>query len=187
MAENLKTTKYNDGISIPNITNIYEWSSLTSGAYCWYNNTAAAFKATYGALYNWFAANTTKLCPENWHVPSDTEWAVLITYLGGESIAGEKLMETGTTHWLSPDPNATNITGFTGLPGGFRYTDDGFGNADYPFDALGYDGFWWSASEYGNADAGFFNISSWDPGYTAATDVSTIIKNGGMSVRCVKD
>ena len=71
MAENLKTTKYNDGNSIPNVTDIIEWSNLTTGAYCWYNNDAAANKATYGALYNWFAVNTDKLCPTNWHVPSD--------------------------------------------------------------------------------------------------------------------
>jgi len=187
MAENLKTTKYNDGNSIPDVTDIIEWSHLTTGAYCWYNNDAASYKATYGALYNWFAVNTDILCPTNWHVPSAAEWIVLITYLGGENIAGGKLMETGTTHWLNPDPKATNLTGFTGLPGGFRYTDDGFGHADYPFDASGFYGFWWSASEYSNIDAQIFYISSWDPSFTASTDVTTIIKNGGMSVRCLKN
>lgn len=181
MAENLKTTKYNDGNSIPNVPDIIDWSNLTTGAYCWYNNDDDAYKAAYGALYNWFAVNTDKLCPTNWHIPSDEEWTVLLTFLGGESIAGGKLMETGTSHWLQPDSKATNITGFTGLPGGFRYTDDGFGHADYPFDALGFWGFWWSASEYSNMDAWIFYISSYD------SRVTTIIKNGGMSVRCVKD
>jgi uncharacterized protein (TIGR02145 family) len=187
MAENLQTTKYNDGNSIPNVPDIIEWSNLSTGAYCWYNNDAAAYKAAYGALYNWFAVNTDKLCPTNWHIPSDEEWTVLITYLGGESIAGGKLMETGTTHWLHPDHKATNITGFTGLPGGFRYTDDGFGHADYPFDALGFWGFWWSASEYSNIDAWIFYISFYDSSLPASSDLTTIIKNGGMSVRCVKD
>ena len=79
-------------------------------------------------------------------------------------------------------------SGFTGLPGGFRYSDDSFGHAaDYIFDAIGGHGFWWSNSEYMNLDAWIFYISSWGPSFTATTDVTTIIKNGGMSVRCVKD
>ena len=116
---NLKTTKYNDGTSIPNVTNDTSWSNLTTGAYCWYNNDVS-YKNPYGALYNWYAVNTGKLAPKGWHVPSDAEWTTLITYLGGESIAGGKLKEAGTTHWLSPNTEATNSTGFSALPGGRR-------------------------------------------------------------------
>ena len=82
MAENLKTTKYNDGNSLPNVTDFTEWTDLNTAAYCWYKNDASAYKATYGALYNWFTVNTGKLCPAGWHVPSDTEWTTLLRVLG---------------------------------------------------------------------------------------------------------
>jgi len=88
MAENLKTTKYNDGTFIPLVTDSTAWGNLSTPGYCWYNNDAATYKNTYGALYNWFTVNTGKLSPKGWHIPSDTEWETLITYLGGESLAG---------------------------------------------------------------------------------------------------
>jgi len=88
MKESLKTTKYNDGTSIPLVTEPTTWSNLTTPGYCWYNNDQATYKATYGALYNWFTVNTGKLCSTNWHVPSDTEWTTLTDYLGGANVAG---------------------------------------------------------------------------------------------------
>jgi uncharacterized protein (TIGR02145 family) len=144
MAENLKTTKYNDGNSIPNVTDFIEWSDLITGVYCWYKNDASAYKATYGALYNWFTVSTGKLCPAGWHVPSDAEWTTLYGYLGGAGVAGGKLKETGTTHWISPNTGATNSSGFTALPGGTLslFNDPDFSGWGDP----GSSGIWWSAS-----------------------------------------
>ncbi|MEP7197676.1 MAG: fibrobacter succinogenes major paralogous domain-containing protein [Saprospiraceae bacterium] len=177
MAENLRTTKYNDGTSIPNITSYSVWDNLTTGAYCNYDNTSSNDTiATFGRLYNWNAVNTGKLAPTGWHVPSDAEWTQLSTYLGGESVAGDKLKETGTTHWNSPNTNATNKTGFTALPGGGRSS----GGA---FSGIGYAGYWWSSTAVSPGSA-----------YCRAMDVSGSIvyrsylgKNLGFSVRCVRD
>ncbi len=120
MIENLKTTKYNDGTIIPLETDQAAWYNLNAPGYCWYNNDENANKDVYGALYNWHALNTGKLCPVGWHVPSDEEWTILIDYLGDEQVAGGKMKESGTTHWASPNTGATNSSGFTGLPAGFR-------------------------------------------------------------------
>jgi uncharacterized protein (TIGR02145 family) len=175
MAENLKVTKYNDGIAIPNVTDDTAWGELTTGALCDYDNTPSNSE-TYGKLYNWHAVNTGKLCPTGWHVPSDAEWTELTDYLGGRSVAGGKLKETGTTHLASPNTGATNETGFTALPGGFR----GYDGAFY---YIGYHGYWWSATENGSNNAWYrlmgFNFS------TVARH--NYYKELGVSVRCVRD
>jgi len=173
MVENLRTTKYNDGTSIPLVTDSVEWSTLSTPGYCWYNNDAAN---PYGALYNWFTVNTGKLAPTGWHVPTSAEWTILTTYLGGASVAGGKLKETGTTHWLSPNEGANNETGFTALPGGFR-----FSNGAYYY--IGDRGYWWSSSEYDVYEA-------WGRGMTSFySDVNIFfaIKIFGHSVRCVRN
>lgn len=177
MAENLKTIKYNDGTAIPLVTDGAAWAALSTPGYCWYNNDAATYKATYGALYNWYTVNTGKLCPTGWHVPSDSEWTILTTYLGGESVAGGKLKETGTSHWHNPNTSATNETGFTALPGGFRNLDGSF------FYNVGDYGRWWSSSESSTTYA-------WDRGMQY--DNSNVwgfnnIKQYGFSVRCLRD
>ena len=118
MAENLKTTKYNDGTDILNITNTTESINLSTPGYCWYLNDAYKYKNIYGALYNWYVLNTGKICPAGWHVPSNLEWTTLTTYLGGDSVADRKLKETGTTHWINTYTGVTNSSGFTALPGG---------------------------------------------------------------------
>jgi uncharacterized protein (TIGR02145 family) len=122
MAENLRTTKYRDGTAIPNVTDNTAWSNLSTGAYCNYNNTESADTiATYGRLYNWYAATDSRdIAPSGWHVPTDDEWTTLTTYLGGDSVAGGKMKETGTTHWVTPNGGATNESGFTALPSGVR-------------------------------------------------------------------
>lgn len=179
MKENLKTTKYNDGTAIPNVTDDAAWSTLSADAYCWYDNDLAAYKDTYGALYNWYvvaSANPKNVCPTGWHVPTDAEWTTLSTYLGGETVAGGKLKETGTTHWGSPNTGATNQSGFTALPGGNRF-DDG------SFDYIGQYGQWWSSTEY-NANSAW----SRDMGYYFKTlDRGYYSKLSGYSVRCIKD
>lgn len=177
MAENLRTTKYNDGTAIPNVTDNDQWSGLSTGAYCNYNNTINTDTiATYGRLYNWDAVKTGKLAPKGWHVPSDAEWTQLTDYIGGLSVAGGKLIEIGTTHWIIPNTGATNETGFTALPGGRRYLNGSF--LDF-----GYVGYWWSATE---SKAGYAWYRSM---YYANSSVNRYNygKEFGFSVRCVRD
>jgi uncharacterized protein (TIGR02145 family) len=119
LVENFMSTRYNDGTSIPLVTINTDWINLSAPGYCWYDNDIAN-RETYGALFNWYAVQTNKLCPTGWHVPSDEEWTTLTDFLGGESTVGGKLKEAGTSHWDSPNIGATNESGFTALPGGFR-------------------------------------------------------------------
>jgi len=175
MVENLKTTKLNDGTPIPLVVADTDWYPKITPGYCWYNNDIA-YKNTYGALYNWYIISTGQLAPIGWHVPTDAEWTTLSTYLGGESGAGGKLKETGTTHWKSPNEGATNETGFTALPGGIRDYEESFC-------CNGEEGFWWSSSESGSDYAwslgmynDFYGVVSYD-----------IDKYIGLSVRCIKD
>lgn len=179
LSENLRTTKYNDGTAIPLVTDGSTWGALTSPAYCWYNNDAAGYGATYGALYNWYtvssAANGGKnICPVGWHVPTDTEWTTLTTYLGGLAVAGGKLKETGTTHWTSPNTGATNSSGFTALPGGYRTTS---------FSYIGQRGYWWSSTE-SNPTNGIYRSLVYNQ---ASVTTGNIAKTRGCSVRCIKD
>jgi uncharacterized protein (TIGR02145 family) len=146
MAENLRTTKYRDSTEIPNVTDNTAWEALTTGAYCNYNNTTSADTiATYGRLYNWYAATDSRnIAPAGWHVPTDAEWTTLTTYLGGESVAGGKMKETGITHWISPNTGATNESGFSALPSGTRNWYDDF---DF-FIYLGVSTNFWSTTAY---------------------------------------
>ena len=171
LAKNLKTTKLNDGTSIPMVTGGMEWSYLSTPGYSWYEN-QVTYGDIYGALYNIYSINTSKLCPIGWHVPSDAEWIVLREYLGGEDIAGSKLKEAGTAHWESPNL-ATNVTGFTALPGGFR--ESNFWN-------IRTFGYFWSSSSEGS------NLHPWRMSQGAELDNSgNFTKDCGFSVRCVKD
>lgn len=176
LVENLKTTRYNDGTPIPLVTDNTAWSNLDTSAYSWYNNDIAN-KATYGALYNWFTVNTGKLAPSGWHVPSDGEWTTLTDFLGGENIAGGKLKEAGTTHWRIPNAGATNEFGFTALPAGHR-------DVNGSYNAMGDDGFWWSASEYGTTGKVWYRNMNYN--YAGVLSVSNN-KINGHSVRCIKD
>ncbi|MBK7629084.1 MAG: DUF1566 domain-containing protein [Bacteroidales bacterium] len=175
MRENLKTTRYSDGIAISNVTDNSAWSLLTSGAYCWWVNDQATYKATYGALYNYYAIDNKNLCPIGWHVPTHSEWTTLTSYLGGESIAGSKLKETGNTHWMSYNTDATNESGFTAIPGGYRVTDGNFMN-------LGAIGYWWSSTDFSGS-------SSWG---RLILHINTMVssnyfnKVSGFSVRCLQ-
>jgi len=178
MKENLKTTKFSDGTSIPFVTDNSTWGNLTTPGYCWYNNDLAN-KNIYGALYNWYAVNTGKLCPKGWHVPSDAEWTTLTAFLGGEIVAGGKLKETGNSHWnafLDPEPLTTNEAGFTALPGGLRRLDGKYNNlGDYVY--------WWSSTDDDATMAWFLAIRNW----LSSTIRSSTDKENGFSVRCLKD
>ena len=175
IAENLKVTHYKDGSPITVVTSSTDLSTLTTGAYTWYNNNQATFKDTYGALYNWYAVSTGNLCPAGWHVPSDAEWETLIDFLGGEAIAGGKLKEKGTSHWNIPNTAATNESGFTGLPGGYL-----FDNGTYY--SLGNVGHWWSLTD--SADHARDRYTYYQ--YNSVTR-GTYSKKIFFSVRCLKD
>jgi uncharacterized protein (TIGR02145 family) len=176
MVENLKTTKYNDGSAIPLVTDNTAWGALVTPGYCWYNNDLVTYGNTYGALYNWYAVSTGKLAPTGWHVPSDAEWEVLGTYLGGDAVAGGPLKETGTAHWISPNTGATNSSGFSALPGGYRDTNGSFNN-------IGNGGLWWSSTAYGATTSWYLYIFYNSAGVYLFTNFSA----DGFSVRCVRD
>jgi len=173
MAENLKTTKYNDGTIISKVL-VNTWDAFKTGAYCWLNDDAITYKDTYGALYNWYAVNNGKLAPKGWHVPIASEWSTLISYLGGVNVAGDKMKETGTTHWLSPNINATNSSGFSGVPGGYLYES---------FYSTGYYAAWWSSSQDNVYDAWRFTLSF----NKSSVNIDIGPKKIGNSVRCIKN
>jgi uncharacterized protein (TIGR02145 family) len=179
MAENLRTTKYQNGDDIPEITNNSDWVNLTTAAYSSYDNDTDLDKqATFGNLYNWFAVSDNRnIAPEGWHVATEAEWATLADFLGGLSVAGGKLKEVGNTHWNNPNTSASNSSGFTALPSGRReYTDGSFIN-------LGFNGFWWTSSPYNPDYSWYYQIN-----YDFATVVpANFHKQYGFSVRCVKD
>ena len=193
-AENLKTTKYNDGISIPLIIDDDTWQNVTTPAYCNYNNTINVDTInTYGRLYNWYTINTGKLCPTDWHVPTDTEWNSLEKYLDntvdttikgsvGTDI-GNKLKEKGTTHWNSPNTNADNSSGFTALPGGLR-SSCFFGI----FCSIGISGSWWSSTTYSTDRAWCRSINYNQSNISRLHDCQIFVNyNTGSSVRCLRD
>ncbi len=117
MVQNLKTTRYNDGTSIPTNLDNTEWEFATSGAYSIYDDSIQN-NNTYGKLYNWYAVNTGKLAPKGWHVPTESEWITLTINLGGETIAGGKMKSTNL--WNNPNSGATNSSAFNALPAGGR-------------------------------------------------------------------
>jgi len=174
MVENLKTTKYNDRTAIPLVIDNTAWSILETPGYCCYNNDQETYGNTYGTLYNWYVVQTEKLCPDGWHVPSDAEWRILTTFLGGVYVAGGKMKETGTAHWNEPNTGATNESGFTGLPGGLRVNG---------FSRNGTQGFFWSSTEDSSADAFYRELSS--SHFRVERDYDN--KRWGFSVRCVRD
>lgn len=206
MAENLRTTKYNDGTPISTGHSDSEWANLTTGAYAVYpfsggfrpeepvdgiNSNAKMLKA-YGALYNWYAVETGNLCPTGWRVPTDADWAALVQHIDPNTdlsgrpeseIAGGKLKSTRSepdTHprWNSPNTDATDEYGFSALPGGFG----GYSGSFFFFD-VGNIGYWWSCTEHDAALA-------W--GRSMANVSGNVIRGYGskrivVSVRCIKD
>jgi len=174
MAENLKVTCYRNGEAIPNVTRNSKWKSLKTGAHCIYDNKTSNVN-TYGRLYNWYAVDDSRnIAPAGWHVPTDEEWKQLENYLG--SAAGGKLKERGTSHWKSPNKGATNSSGFSALPGGYRDYSSG------AFYSIGGSGYWWSTTESGS--------NAWGRrlGYGSSDlNRSNNNKQNGFSVRLIRD
>jgi uncharacterized protein (TIGR02145 family) len=179
MAENLKTTKYNDGTDIPLEKENKNWITINTPAYCWYDNDIAN-KDIYGALYNWQAVNTGKLCPKGWRVPTDEEWAQLTDFLGGLNAAGVKLKEAGNVLWNSPNAGANNESGFTARPGGYRY---GYFWGNGEFYEKGLNGYFWTATEYTETHSRTLTVNAERPKVYR----SAFVKNNGFSLRCIKD
>lgn len=176
MAENLKVTHYRNGDPIPHVTDVSIWGGLSTGAYCEYDNNPANV-TTYGRLYNWYAVDDSRnIAPEGWHVPTDEEWQTLVDYLGGRWVAGGKLKEAGTTHWISPNAGATNESGFSALPGGLSHLD---GN----FDSMGLSAVFWSSTVFSSNDAWYRYLNS---GFSHV-DRGNTGERSGSSVRCVRD
>ena len=176
MVENLMSTKYNTGIDITYIGDTATTVQLVNGAYTNYNN-SSDYAAVFGRLYNWFAVNSGTLAPKGWHVATNDDWATLAAYLGGLSEAGGALKQAGTTYWSVPNLGATNSSGFTALPGGYRYhnsiSSTGEGDA----------GIWWTGSQADSLSAYYYELTSDEALLTSnAYDMRDF-----FSVRCVKN
>jgi len=173
MQENLRVTHYRNGDPIDLITVNSEWSR-PDGAYCWYNNDETDNKLLYGALYNWPAVmDTRNLCPAGWHVATHAEWIILTTYLGGTAIAGGKIKSA--LLFLPPNEAASNTSGFSATPGGFRMWDG-------IYSSLTERGYWWTSTLDGT-NAWYRTVGYSD----AQVEVYSIGGDFGFSVRCVKD
>ena len=180
MAENLKVTKYRNGDNITNITTNSAWSTNTSGAYGVYDNDETTYLNSYGRLYNWYAVDnsTGVLCPEGWHVPTTDEYDDLATYLGGVSVAGGKMKETGDTYWQSESSGTTNSSGFTSRGSGRR----GYSNGNYA--SIEDFTYYWSSNFTGSN--GYYHLLTYN-GATLGGSGSSANKNYGFSVRCLED
>lgn len=174
MAENLRTTKYNDGTAITTGLDNTAWAANTTGAYSIYDNDPAN-NTTYGKLYNWYAVNTGKLAPAGWHVATEAEYTALIDNLGGSSVAGGKMKSTSSL-WDAPNTGATNSSGFNGLPGGWRASGGGFA-------LIGKTGYWWANTERNVSQGEYTNLDN----DFAATARNGATKSFGYSVRCVRN
>jgi uncharacterized protein (TIGR02145 family) len=177
MAENLKTTKYQNGdligtTTLPNS----DISGESSPKYQWPSGGNESNVGTYGRYYTWYAViDSRNICPAGWHVPNNVEFSTLMSNLGGDDIAGKKLKETGTTHWFSPNTDATNESGFTALPGGYRGYE-----GSYNF--IGYTGYFWSTAEFDTNNAWYRGVY-----YNGAYDHNlSNSKKVGFAVRCIK-
>jgi len=189
ISDNLKSTQYSDGTSIPFVNTLETWALLgnnnTDKAYCYYDDNSNGQSLIFGALYTYAAAtngNNTGvdvqgICPEGWHIPTNTEWVELTTFLGGTDIAGGKLKQEGTELWSNPNVGATNESGFTFLPGGYRHSIGG------TFNTGGYRGNWWGTNESTFDEAQYYYIYN----DSAESFQATARKSHGFSVRCIQD
>ena len=176
MKENLDVVTYRNGDVIPQVTDAAAWAGLTTGAWCYYSNSADN-GTIYGKLYNWYAVNDSRgLAPQGWHIPTDAEWTTLGNLLGGDAVAGGKMKTTGTTRWNTPNTSATNESGFAGLPGGNRNSDGTYVN-------ISGDGSWWSATPSSSTVARFRQANY----NSVLLNSGNAIMVQGYSVRCLRD
>lgn len=178
MTKNLKTRRYRNGDKIWTTTpSTLDITSKVNPKYQWPYDADEINVDTYGRLYTWYVITDSRgVCPRGWHVPTDEDWTILITYLDGKPFAAGNLKETGTTHWATPNTGATNETDFTALPGGYRFS---FGR----FSDIGFSGFWWSSSDSSESTVygrGLLNYNNQIPRFK-------FDKQDGLSVRCIKD
>ena len=175
MKENLKVTRYSNGEPISSGLNDATWKAATTGAFSIYNNDAGN-NNVYGKLYNWYAGvDSRKIAPPGWHVPSRQEWETLTNFLGGLSVAGGQIKESGLVHWATPNTGATNSSGFTGLPTGSRLNTGAF-------DFIGSGGYWWTITE-DSAEADAILLKN----DVAEAIIVTGSKQNGAAIRCIKD
>ena len=174
MTENLKVTHYCNGDAIIPVTEQALWSSMTIGAYCWYDNDEILNKNKYGSLYNYYAIiDERNICPTGWHVPTNDEFSTLKSYLGGESIAGGKMKSA--LYWTTPNTGSTNSCLFSAYPGGYRqYTGS--------FIGIGDSGLWWSSTEFDIVNAWRITLNFNSQNFFQLYD----FKAQGCSVRCIK-
>lgn len=183
MVENLKTTRYRNGDPIPHVEDSIAWHNMTTPAYCSYNNNAAN-TATYGYLYNWYTVNDSRnIAPEGWRVATYEDYITLRDFLGGTNKSGGKLKSTGTTHWLSPNKEATNESGFTGFPGGYRRSF--IGKATYRL--MGENGYWWTSTMPATTTLSPWYVSLDYNNTTFSLSWNSIPSHYGLSVRCIKN
>jgi uncharacterized protein (TIGR02145 family) len=176
MAENLRSSTYANGDTIPHVTDVSIWDQLSTPAWCNYDNQAVN-DSIYGKLYTWYAVSDPRnVCPTGWHIPTDAEWTVLEDFLGGQSFAGGKMKSI--IDWNAPNTGATNESGFSGLPGGFR-SMYGFFNTQ----GTGAIGNWWSSNLYNSTEARYRYLNA---SYNSFYDY-WLDKSYGVSIRCVKD
>jgi uncharacterized protein (TIGR02145 family) len=184
--KNLSVARYRNGDPIPQVTDPTQWASLTTGAWCWYNNDSATYAATYGRLYNWYAVNDPRgLAPQGWRIPTEGDWNRLVKFIDpGADTTCQFCSQSGTaggamkstTGWNAPNTGATNSSGFSGLPGGYR-------NHDGTFNSVGINGIWWSAGEFDTSNAWLRTLNYGN----ANVNRGGINKSGGFSVRVVRD
>jgi uncharacterized protein (TIGR02145 family) len=178
---NLRVTKYRNGDAIPYVSADAQWKIQTMGALCSFDNLAAN-TTTYGNLYNWMAINDVRgLCPDGWHIPTESDWSILSTFLGGDSIAGGKLKSTGTIEmgsglWYAPNKDAGNSVNFNALPGGYRIN---YGN----FYSMGNVAYFWSSTDSNSVNAWNYILDA----NNAELKQNFNLKTNGFSVRCCKD
>lgn len=180
MTHNLKVRRYRNVEKIKTTaTARLDITSEAAPEYQWAYDGDEKNVDAYGRLYTWYAATDPRhLCPKGWHVPTDEEWSILISLepMGGKDLGGSKLKESGTSHWIAPNTGATNESGFTALPGGYRFCYGSFSD-------IGFSGFWWSSSESSDSSAYGWGVAAFN------SQVSRLIfnKRDGLSVRCVMD
>jgi uncharacterized protein (TIGR02145 family) len=177
LGENLRTTKFSNNDPIAMVLDSAQWPVQTAAAYCYYNNDSS-YVNPYGNLYNWYTVNDARnVCPTGYHVPTAAEWADLVSFLGGETVAGGKLKEQGFSHWLSPNTGADNSSNFTALPSGWRANNNGV------YENLGYMCYLWASTLQTADDADIILLGHDSP----ACYASNSVKLTGLPIRCIQN